>query len=184
MKNQSTLRLATILFAACMLLFSTSCTKESYELPEKESTKAERSSDDSNLATARNSGIRATALTGDQVQPAASTSASGEAYFIINNSNGTVDVVIQVKNMTSPTGARLNFGPAGNTGSLIVSLGNGNLFSTNSNSQPAQATFTLNELNDLLSVHSMSFRDAVRQHLIYIDITSTNYPNGELRGQF
>jgi hypothetical protein len=109
-------------------------------------------------------------LTGAQEVPAAATTATGYARIVVNESTGQLTFTVVFNGLSSNqtashihapaaigvnTGVAINFGAVGGTSGTITGT----------------TTITPTQLSQL------------RQHLGYVNVHSTNFPGGEIRGQ-
>lgn len=107
-------------------------------------------------------------LEGSQVVPAITTNASGIGTFMLNNNRDTISINMSIIG-SSATSAGIYIGSEGSSGTLLIDLTNdliGNSICT---------SLTGNVLLDNLS-------DFLKGNL-YLQLSTIDHPNGELRGQ-
>ncbi len=104
-------------------------------------------------------------LTGDQETPPVSTSALGDATFVVN-SNGTITYNVTTTGLTG-TAAHIHTGTFGNAGSVLFALSGGpTTWSGTTSTALTAAQFT--------SLQTLGF---------YVNVHTSLNPNGEIRGQ-
>ena len=104
-------------------------------------------------------------LTADQTVPPVASSGSGLGMFTLNGN--TLSYHITVQNLTSPiTAAHFHLGAAGQNGSVIQPIE----FS-GSTADGVWNNLTQDQINDL------------NAGLIYVNVHTSNFPDGEIRGQ-
>lgn len=118
-------------------------------------------------------------LTGNQQRPhSVSTTDTGSAVINIPSDWSSIQMELNIQNMTSSTGMHIHFGELGTTGPIIFNLGS---FSN-------QKILTLTNQNLISSSENSinSFTDAVKAIIngkTYINILTLDQPNGHIRGQ-
>lgn len=109
-------------------------------------------------------------LTGAQEVPAVSTTATGYARIIVNESTGQLTYTVVFNNLSSAQTASHIHAPAAIGATVGVAINFGAVGGT-SGTISGQTTITPTQLSQL------------RQHLGYVNVHSANFPNGEIRGQ-
>ncbi|MBS1792281.1 MAG: CHRD domain-containing protein [Acidobacteria bacterium] len=108
-------------------------------------------------------------LTGAQEVPAVTTGATGYARIVLNADAGTISYTVVFSGLSSTqTASHIHTGTIGNTGAVTINFGAvGGTAGTISGS----AAITAGQIATL------------RAHGFYVNVHSTNNPNGEIRGQ-
>ena len=109
-------------------------------------------------------------LTGAQEVPPVATSATGYARFFVNEAAGTCSFVVVFSGLTSAQTAAHIHAPAAIGVNAGVAIGLGTVGGT-SGTISGTCTITPTQLSQ------------IRQHLGYVNVHSSNFPGGELRGQ-
>ena len=126
--------------------------------------------------------IYTTTLSGSNEVPARSTAASGFSQIIIDGDR--VHYAIQVDDLENITAAHIHTGASGTNGPVRVTFFPNDLhpqrLSVNDSTILADGTFTA------ANVSGISFADllaAIRNGTAYVNVHTTLYPGGEIRGQ-
>lgn len=162
-------RLALLLLAAAAL---PACFRSS-SAPRRETTPATSPAP----PAARFSASR---LSGGQVVPAVTTTASGSARVDVDAGRTRLEVLLQTSGLSDITEAHLHAGDVGVDGPIVFTLASA-AFVT-----PLQATLTEADLIPAPAQGIASFSDAVDALAIgrlYVDVHTTAHPDGEIRGQ-
>ncbi|MDQ3076881.1 MAG: CHRD domain-containing protein [bacterium] len=127
-------------------------------------------------------------LSGDMEVPSVQTLGKGEAMFHVSGDEREIHYKLKVENLSSNvTGAHLHCSPQGQNGPVIVALNNPTMGSTSSMYSEGMITETqITEAAKTCSpnIHTMSHLvQAVREGMIYVNVHTVNFPNGEIRGQ-
>jgi hypothetical protein len=107
------------------------------------------------------------------------TSATGSAT--ITEDDGALDYVLNVSNMTAVTLAHIHLGNAETAGGVIVPLYLGPTLAT-INGTLATGTITQSTIT-MANVTMDSLRTLLRNGNAYVNVHSTTFPGGEIRGQ-
>lgn len=109
-------------------------------------------------------------LTGDQQVPAVTTTATGDGYALVNTATGALVARIILDGISSVTAVHIHQGEAGMNGDVVVALtqsaDDGNLWQTPSELLLDAATLAL-----------------LLDNGHYINVHTSDYPDGEIRGQ-
>jgi len=109
-------------------------------------------------------------LSGAQEVPAVATTATGYARIVVNESTGALTYTVVFNGLSSTQTASHIHAPAAIGATVGVAINFGSVGGT-SGTISGQTTITPTQLAQL------------RQHLGYVNVHSTNFPNGEIRGQ-
>lgn len=131
--------------------------------------------------------IFSTELLGSNEVPPISTATTGDAFFNVRESEREIDFAVNVYNGANITAAHLHCAPAGQNGPVVVGLFDG--FVANITGELVSGTLT--EANILAAGSTCSpnittmphLVQAMREGRIYVNVHSTQHPNGEIRGQ-
>lgn len=118
-------------------------------------------------------------LSGAEETPPNASIYTGSATVVVNAARSQI-MVMMTHNVPSTTMAHIHVGPPGVAGSIIFNL------STTTVPSPLNVTLTASDLQPRPNEGVATFDDAVTKLLAgqtYINIHSTLYPNGEIRGQ-
>ncbi len=130
-----------------------------------------------------------THLSGDNEVPARDTNATGQVIVRINKDESSIYFKLIVANVqTNITGAHLHMGAAGANAGVVVNLLNISDFPPETNAPVngilAEGTITSTNLSGALSGKPLSdLILAIRAGNIYVNVHTTTYPGGEIRGQ-
>ncbi|HCM39077.1 MAG TPA: hypothetical protein DIS93_03825 [Bdellovibrionales bacterium] len=120
--------------------------------------------------------ILTAALTGAQEVPPVVSTGTGTATVRIGQAQ-EIPFTLNVSGLQNITAAHIHFGPEGTNGPVIFTLSNGPF--------PGALSGTLREA-ELSQEAGVSFddaRNAVLSGNAYVNVHTTTYPNGEIRGQ-
>ena len=119
---------------------------------------------------------------GNEVPPAAASTAFGSALVTLDFFNNTIAWDAATKNIASPTLSHIHRAAAGTNGSVIINfatsasqLPGGRTFGSNTIDAQKSANFTAADLTALQSASTASG--------FYVNIHSSAFPGGEVRGQ-
>jgi hypothetical protein len=124
--------------------------------------------------------LKAVLLSGRQEVPPTPSSASGSATVALNDTHTTLTVTVSVSGLTNISEADLHAGPIGVNGPILFSLASGPFGS------PLVVTLSEAALQPSPAQGIVSFADAVNALFagrLYINIHTTAFPDGEIRGQ-
>lgn len=120
-------------------------------------------------------------LSGAQVVPPVTTSASGSASFRLSNDGARLNFTIQLSNITNITTVDLHLAPAGANGPVVATL------LTSARPRPGGiliGVITADRLTGPLAGQPLSaLTDQMQAGNIYVDVHTTAHPDGEIRGQ-
>lgn len=130
-----------------------------------------------------------THLSGDNEVPSRDTKATGQVIARVSKDESSVYFKLIVANVrTNITGAHFHMAPAGSNGGVVANLLNISDLPPQTdapvNGILAEGTITQSELAGALAGQPLSnLISAIREGNIYINVHTTTYPSGELRGQ-
>lgn len=128
--------------------------------------------------------IRYTAsLSGSAEVPPRTTTATGTATFV--EEDGAIDYEVIVNGITAVTASHIHLGAAGSNGGVIVPLFGGPVTGALTG-RLAAGTITQSSivgLSGAAAISMDSLRTLMRNGNAYVNVHSTTYPGGELRGQ-
>lgn len=130
-----------------------------------------------------------THLSGDNGVPARDTNATGQVIVEVNKDESSIHFKLIVANVqTNITGSHFHMGPAGANAGVVVNLLNVSDVPPNTNAPVngvlAEGTITASNLLGALANKPLSnLISAIRAGNIYINVHTTTYPGGEIRGQ-
>lgn len=123
-------------------------------------------------------------LSGEQEVPGATTAATGQFTIQFDPGLTQATYTLSISGLGSmPVGAHLHCGPAGVAGSVVVPLatpteqGVQDTISNDDITAPSDDSCGM-DINNIASLVA-----AIREDLIYVNVHSETYPEGELRGQ-
>lgn len=119
-------------------------------------------------------------LTGAQEVPPVTTSATGSASATLNAAKTQISVTVTYTGLTNITAAHIHVGAAGVDGPVIFTLAAGTFTS------PLNKTLAAADLTPQAAQNINTFAEAVTALLAgntYVNIHTTQYPDGEIRGQ-
>jgi len=132
-------------------------------------------------------------LTEDQEVPRTHASSTGQAHFFIRNDGAGIDYTIQASNLTSQViGMHLHCARVGENGPVVVPLmgTTSSMISTTSSSiQIATSSILASDIQTAgmqcsPNIQTLShLAQAMREGSMYINIHTSNFPAGEIRGQ-
>jgi hypothetical protein len=120
----------------------------------------------------------AVTLSASNEVPPTTSSATGSATFVLNG-DATVQYRVEVHSITSVTGAHILFGGPGATGPVRVTLFSGPTTGA-MDGELAQGTF---DASDVVRISFDTLLDEMRDGMAYVNVHTTDNPNGEIRGQ-
>jgi hypothetical protein len=122
-------------------------------------------------------------LTGSQEAPVVDTNSTGTASFVAA-SNGSITYLINVTAMTNVTQAEVNLAEQGKNGPIILTLFSPKTPLTNITGVLSQGNISSANLEGPMDGKQLSsLRDIMQQGSAYVNIRTTQNPNGEIRGQ-
>jgi hypothetical protein len=122
-------------------------------------------------------------LTGSQEVPVVDTNSTGTASFVVA-SNGSITYLINVTAMTNVTQAEVNLAEQGKNGPIILTLFSPKTPLTNITGVLSQGNISSANLEGPMDGKQLSsLRDIMQQGSAYVNIRTTQNPNGEIRGQ-
>jgi hypothetical protein len=122
-------------------------------------------------------------LTGSQEAPVVDTNSTGTASFVVA-SNGSITYLINVTAMTNVTQAEVNLAEQGKNGPIILTLFSSKAPLGNITGVLSQGNISSADLEGPLNGKQLpSLRDIMQQGSAYVNIRTTQNPNGEIRGQ-
>jgi hypothetical protein len=130
-----------------------------------------------------------THLTGDNERPIpVVTNAQGQAILKLSKDGESLHFKLNVANIENVTMAHLHLGPAEGIGAVVVWLYPGGpppqLLPGRSQGTLAEGTITADDLVGPLEGQSLDdLVDAIEEGNIYVNVHTSAYPGGEIRGQ-
>jgi hypothetical protein len=122
-------------------------------------------------------------LTGSQEAPVVDTNSTGTASFVVA-SNGSITYLINVTAMTNVTQAEVYLAEQGKNGPIILTLFSPKTPLTNITGVLSQGNISSANLEGPMDGKQLSsLRDIMQQGSAYVNIRTTQNPNGEIRGQ-
>jgi hypothetical protein len=122
-------------------------------------------------------------LTGSQEVPVVDTNSTGTASFVVA-SNGSITYLINVTAMTNVTQAEVNLAEPGKNGPIILTLFSSKAPLGNITGVLSQGNISSANLEGPMNGKQLpSLRDIMQQGSAYVNIRTTQNPNGEIRGQ-
>lgn len=106
-------------------------------------------------------------LNGAQENPAVTTAATGQGFFVIDPDSGAISGSVQTFGIAA-TAAHIHAGAVGTNGSVLIPL-----------SQPSPGVWTLASDATLSAAQVSALRDGT----LYVNVHTTVNPGGEIRGQ-
>lgn len=129
-----------------------------------------------------------THLSGAEEAPAVDTSAQGQAVFQVDEDGTAVDYRLNVANIDDVLMSHLHLAPAGTNGPIVVWLYPDapppQLIEGRTQGTLATGTITADDLVGPLAGGSLDdLLDAIRAGTVYVNVHTTAFPGGEIRGQ-
>ena len=126
-----------------------------------------------------------TSLSGKNEVPERETKAVGEVIVTISKDESSVHYKVIVANIENVVASHFHMAPANANGGVVRGI------FQNPNPQPsgsmngilAEGDITADNLTGVLTGNLSGFIDAIRNGNIYVNVHTTAYPGGELRGQ-
>lgn len=124
-------------------------------------------------------------LSGKHEVPERDTNAVGEVIVTISKDETSVHYKVMVANIENVVASHFHMGPANENGGVVRGI------FQNPNPQPsgpmngilAEGDITADNLTGALAGNLSGFIDAIRSGNIYVNVHTTAYPGGEIRGQ-
>lgn len=133
---------------------------------------------------AEGGGVYTCDMTGDEVVPAVTTSATAKATFTVDDTGTKMSFTLQVAGMTDVQGSRVHIGAAGSNGSGVVVLLAGRFGSGSYTGQVASGVFGDAQLIGPLNGKTIAdFVALIKSGEAYITVGTVKNPGGEVRGQ-
>ena len=112
--------------------------------------------------------------------PPTTSTATGSAALDFDG-DSTIRYQVDVANLTNPTSAHIHSGATGATGPVRVTLfSGGGTTTTPMNGELVEGTFTS---SDVQGIGFEALLDELRNGTAYVDVHTTAFPDGEIRGQ-
>jgi hypothetical protein len=130
-----------------------------------------------------------THLSGDEEVPAIVTGAQGQATFKLSDDGSSITYKLNVANIENVTQAHIHLGAVGVAGPIVVwlypSAPPATLIPGRTNGNLAEGTITAaNLVGDALAGQPLSaLIDQIRAGNAYVNVHTSQYPPGEIRGQ-
>lgn len=124
-------------------------------------------------------------LNGSSESPPRTTNATGNASFTNEGSSG-MDFELNVQNMTNVTAAHIHLGAAGTNGGIIVPLFGTQTPLASVNGRLSAGTITQSTIVGIGTnppISTDSLLALMRSGNAYVNVHSTTFPAGEIRGQ-
>jgi hypothetical protein len=123
-------------------------------------------------------------LSGDQEVPARETQATGQAIFQLSKDGTMLYYKLIVANLDNVLVSHIHLGAAGANGSPVAFLYGPLLIQGTSNGIIAEGHITAANLVGPLAGHPLSdLIENINLGLTYVNVHTTRYPGGEIRGQ-
>ncbi len=129
-------------------------------------------------------------LTGAEEVPPVQTSGKGDSVFHVSGDERTIHYKVKVSNLSSGvTGAHLHCAPKGQNGPVVVPLNNPTMSMGSTSGMWSDGTITESQIATAGATCNPNIRtaphlvQAMREGMIYANVHTTQYPNGEVRGQ-
>jgi hypothetical protein len=164
------------LFAMALLILA-GCSKDTY-------TETIDSSFEKEI-TFRSSNFNfTTPLRGDNEVPSVSTNAAGHVSVKISKDETSLYYKITAANLENVLAAHFHLAPAGVNGPVVAFLhSNPNQPSGPQNGVLDEGTITATNVIGVLSGDFAALVEAIRAGNIYVNVHTSNFPGGEIRGQ-
>lgn len=126
-----------------------------------------------------------TTLSGKEEVPPTDSSATGWAKFQTNDNGTQVSYWINLTGLNEITGAHIHNGSAGQNGDIVVSLsGQQSAENGNNSTITLNGNITQNELQGPLKGKELSeLVSLMSDGVVYVNVHSGEFQNGEIRGQ-
>ena len=129
-----------------------------------------------------------THLSGDEEVPARDTSAQGQAVFQVNKEGTGISYKLMVANIENVTQAHIHLAPAGTNGGIVVWLypaaPPSQLIPGRTQGILGEGEITASSLVGSLGGSPLSaLLDAMRDGRTYVNVHTSQFPPGEIRGQ-
>jgi len=122
-------------------------------------------------------------LSGDQVVPPVSTTATGKATFKHPDST-TMNYKVNITGITNPTGIGVHMGKEGSNGDLIVDLMKVGKSQSTDRGMTLTGSFTAqNLIGPMKGKTILELVDSMKSGDTYLIVDTENHPTGEIRGQ-
>lgn len=123
-------------------------------------------------------------LSGGEEVPPVDTNAQGNAMFKFNSDQSALHFKIKVANLDDALFAHIHIAPKGVNGGVVVTL-KGEMVAGPINGEYAEGTITDADLSGILTGGDLSLlKAALDGGHAYVNVHSTDFPGGEIRGQF
>ena len=123
-------------------------------------------------------------INGKNEVPERETKAVGQAIVTINKDESSVHYKVVVANLENAVAAHFHMAPAGTNGGVVRGIFSNPDPSGTMNGILAEGDITGPDLVGALSGNLAGFIQALRSGNIYVNVHTTAYPGGEIRGQF
>lgn len=125
-----------------------------------------------------------TSLKGDNEVPSRETNAAGEAIITISKDESYIHFKLIVANIEDVSGSHFHIAPAGSNGGVVAFLYSNPQASGPENGVLAEGYIMSEDLIGSLSGAELSdLISAIREGNVYVNVHTSAYPGGELRGQ-
>jgi len=124
-----------------------------------------------------------TSINGKSEVPERDTKAVGEAIVTINGDESSVHYKVIVANLENAVAAHFHMAPAGTIGGVVRGIFSNPDSSGTMNGILAEGDITGADLVGALAGNLAGFIEALRSGNIYVNVHTTTYPGGEIRGQ-
>ena len=123
-------------------------------------------------------------LSGDQEVPAKATLATGQAIFQLSKDGTELSYKLIVANLENVTASHIHLGQPGISGGVVVPLYTSGLISGTTNGILAEGVITNANLTGALAGKTLADLIAhIYNGNAYVNVHSSLYPGGEIRGQ-
>ncbi|MCM8570121.1 CHRD domain-containing protein [Gramella jeungdoensis] len=124
-----------------------------------------------------------TSLKGDNEVPSNDSKATGQAIVKISKDETYLEYKLIVANIDDVLMAHFHMAPAGTNGGFVVWLYGPSEPSGDFNGVLAEGVITEDDVINALDGDFQALIDAIRAGNIYVNVHTTEFPGGELRGQ-
>ncbi|MFO7676167.1 MAG: CHRD domain-containing protein [bacterium] len=124
------------------------------------------------------------ALTGGEIIPPVSTSATGNCVVNVDAADTELGYKLTVQNIENATSASIHLAPAGRVGEVVAVLYPGPTKEGPFTGTLAEASLRVADLRGPLAGESMSrMLSVLRAGSTYVQVNTDSFPAGEIRGQ-
>jgi hypothetical protein len=123
-------------------------------------------------------------MDGSQEVPPVSTEATGTAWLKLSKDGTELDYRVNVFGIDNVTASHIHLAPVGTNGGVVATLFTSSPATGTVNGQLVHGTITADDLSGALAGMELEdLIDRIDAGNAYINVHSTDYPGGEIRGQ-